>query len=73
MIACCGYAPRNAAAYVSGLYVQLGRLPRGLFINGVAALEGALRALSPLPKTQIEALVFGCFDWDPFAASCRST
>jgi len=68
MIACCGYAPRNAAAYISGLYAQLGRLPRGLFINGVTALEGALRALSPLPRSQLDALVFGCFDWDPFAA-----
>jgi len=68
MIACCGYAPRNAAAYISGLYAQLGRLPRGLFINGVTALEGALRALSPLPRSALDALVFGCFDWDPFAA-----
>jgi len=68
MIACCGYAPRNAAAYISGLYAQLGRLPRGLFINGVTALEGALRALSPLPRSELDALVFGCFDWDPFAA-----
>jgi LacI family fructose operon transcriptional repressor len=68
MIGCCGYAPRNAAAYISGLRAELGRLPRGLFINGVTALEGALRALSPLHRSELDALVFGCFDWDPFAA-----
>ncbi|MEO7223940.1 MAG: LacI family DNA-binding transcriptional regulator [Devosia sp.] len=68
MIACCGYAPRNAAAYITSLHARLGRLPRGLFVNGVTALEGALRALALLPKEQSEAIVFGCFDWDPFAA-----
>jgi LacI family transcriptional regulator, fructose operon transcriptional repressor len=68
MIACCGYAPRNAAAYIAGLYAELGRLPQGLFVNGVTALEGALRALAILPKHQIDSLVLGCFDWDPFAA-----
>ncbi|MEP7239633.1 MAG: LacI family DNA-binding transcriptional regulator [Devosia sp.] len=68
MVACCGYAPRNAAAYIGGLYAELGRLPQGLFVNGVTALEGALRALALLPRGQVDALVFGCFDWDPFAA-----
>ena len=68
MIACCGYAPRNAAAYISRLHAELGRLPQGLFVNGVTALEGAVRALAFLSKEQCEAIVFGCFDWDPFAA-----
>ena len=68
MIACCGYAPRNAAAYITGLHAELGRLPQGLFVNGVTALEGALRALAFLSREQWEEIVFGCFDWDPFAA-----
>ena len=68
MIDCCGYPPRNAAQSLETKYAQLGRLPRGLFVNGVTALEGALRFTSKLSASELQAIVVGTFDWDPFAA-----
>jgi LacI family fructose operon transcriptional repressor len=68
MIDCCGYPPRNAAHSLETKYAQLGRLPRGLFVNGVTALEGALRFTSKLSANELQAIVVGTFDWDPFAA-----
>jgi LacI family transcriptional regulator, fructose operon transcriptional repressor len=68
MIDCCGYQPRNAAQSLETQYAQLGRLPRGLFVNGVTALEGALRFTSKLSAGELQAIVVGAFDWDPFAA-----
>ena len=47
---------------------ELGRLPSGLFVNGVTALEGALRFTSTLPPANSRSVVVGSFDWDPFAA-----
>ena len=67
-IDCCGYAPRNAAASLAARYSQLGRLPSGLFVNGVTALEGALRFTSTLEPGELQASVVGTFDWDPFGA-----
>ncbi len=49
-------------------YAQLGRLPLGLFVNGVTALEGALRFTSKLSANELQSIVVGTFDWDPFAA-----
>jgi LacI family fructose operon transcriptional repressor len=68
MIDCCGYQPRNAAQSLETKYAQLGRLPQGLFVNGVTALEGALRFTSKLSASELQAIVVGTFDWDPFAA-----
>ena len=49
-------------------HAQLGRLPSQLFVNGVTALEGTLRFSATLPAIELEGIVVGCFDWDPFAA-----
>ena len=68
MIDCCGYPPRNAARSLADRYAQLGRLPSGLFVNGVTALEGALRFTATLPIGELGSVVVGSFDWDPFAA-----
>lgn len=67
-IQCCGYAPTSAAECLAARYGQLGRLPAGLFVNGVTALEGSLRFMSTLPVTEFESVFVGSFDWDPFAA-----
>ena len=67
-IDCCGYAPTNAAASLSGRYDQLGRLPAGLFVNGVTALEGMLRFTSRLSPKETQSVVVGTYDWDPFGA-----
>jgi LacI family fructose operon transcriptional repressor len=68
MIDCCGYPPTNAARSLAAKYAQLGRLPSGMFVNGVTALEGALRFTATLPADELQAIVVGSFDWDPFAA-----
>ena len=68
MIDCCGYQPRNAAQSLEAQFARLGRLPRGLFVNGVTALEGTLRFTSKLSAGELQAIVVGAFDWDPFAA-----
>jgi len=68
MFDCCGYPPTNAALSLAQRYAKLGRLPSRLFINGVTALEGALRFTATLPEHELADIVVGCFDWDPFAA-----
>ena len=68
MIDCCGYPPTNAARSLAKRYAELGRLPSGLFVNGVTALEGALRFTSTLRAQDLGSVVVGAFDWDPFAA-----
>ncbi len=67
-IDCCGYPPSDAALSLANRYAQLGRLPAGLFVNGVTALEGALRFTSTLPPSELQSVVVGTFDWDPFGA-----
>lgn len=68
MFDCCGYQPTSAARSLAKRYAELGRLPSQLFINGVTALEGALRFTATLPDRELADIVVGCFDWDPFAA-----
>lgn len=68
MIDCCGYPPTHAARSLAARYAELGRLPSGLFVNGVTALEGALRFTSKLRARELRSVVVGAFDWDPFAA-----
>ncbi len=65
---CCGYPPTSAAQSLAKRYRQLGRMPAGLFVNGVTALEGALRFISSVGDAKLASVVVGSFDWDPFAA-----
>jgi LacI family fructose operon transcriptional repressor len=65
---CCGYPPTNAAQSLAAAYARRGRLPSGLFVNGVTALEGALRFTATLGPGDLQTVVMGSFDWDPFAA-----
>jgi len=65
---CCGYPPTLAARSLAARYTKLGRLPSGLFVNGITALEGALRFTSTLGGHELHSTVVGSFDWDPFAA-----
>jgi len=67
-IDCCGYPPSNAARSLAAKFAELGRLPSGMFLNGVTALEGALRFTSTLPASDLEEVAVASFDWDPFAA-----
>ncbi|WP_147273537.1 hypothetical protein [Ciceribacter lividus] len=64
----CGYAPGNAAREVSALSDRIGGLPAGLFINSIRAFEGIVSEFVHLPSEAFEQSVFGCYDYDPFAA-----
>jgi LacI family fructose operon transcriptional repressor len=66
--ALCGYEAEAVAGHIAGLVRRLGRLPAGLFINSITALEGAVRVLAPLCRGGGPMPALGCFDWDPFAA-----
>jgi LacI family fructose operon transcriptional repressor len=65
----CGYAPTAAREAATTLHGRRGRLPGGLFVNSITAFEGMVQFLRTLDGAEIENLVLGCFDWDPFAAS----
>jgi LacI family fructose operon transcriptional repressor len=67
-IECCGY---NAAAANRALALRsekLGRLPSGLLMNSITAMEGLVQFMATLPHDAWKTTVVGCFDWDPFAA-----
>ncbi|MEO8243658.1 MAG: LacI family DNA-binding transcriptional regulator [bacterium] len=68
MVDYCGYPPEMAAQSIARRYSQLGRLPRGLFVNGVTSLEGLLQFAVTLPAHALDDIAVGSFDWDPFAA-----
>ncbi|MFV0334341.1 MAG: substrate-binding domain-containing protein [Tropicimonas sp.] len=67
MIDCCGYHPEHAQAVLSRLAARSGRLPAGLFINSITAMEGFSSFLALNPEAAQDCVV-ACFDWDPFAA-----
>lgn len=66
----CGYAPEAARAAIAEILHERA-LPRGLFINSVSALEGALRHFITLPAGAFADCAIGCYDYDPFAAWLR--
>lgn len=53
---------------IEKLHDDLGRLPRGIFINSLTVLEGIVRFMKKLPPAAYSDVVLGCFDWDPFAS-----
>ena len=64
----CGY-PSEQSCRVFERHVALdGRLPAGIVVNSIAAFEGLVQFTARQPRTALESLVVGCFDWDPFAA-----
>lgn len=67
-LALCGYPPASARDALDAYVTRHGRLPAGLFINSVAAFEGAIELASGLSAAVLGGCVAGCFDWDPFAA-----
>lgn len=67
-LALCGYPPANARDSLDAYFTRHGGLPAGLFINSIAAFEGAIEFASGLPAAALNDCVAGCFDWDPFAA-----
>lgn len=60
----CGYAADKVEHALDALE---GPLADGIFVNSTIALEGVVRWLKRR-RLDPEACLFGCFDWDPFAA-----
>ncbi|SAL53440.1 LacI family transcriptional regulator [Caballeronia sordidicola] len=67
-VECCGYLAADARRALARRVEQLGRLPAGLLMNSITAFEGLVQFASQLPREAWQSSVFGCFDWDPFAA-----
>ncbi|MBN7808894.1 MULTISPECIES: substrate-binding domain-containing protein [Agrobacterium] len=64
---CEGYAPSIAENALAQRYHREGRLPAGLFVNGITGLEGAATFLASLPRETWNSTRIAAFDWDPFA------
>lgn len=64
----CGYPPENACEALERHLARQGRLPAGILVNSIAALEGLVQFAARRPAAALAGLVVGCFDWDPFAA-----
>lgn len=62
----CGYDATLAEAAVRSLYLELGGLPSGLFVNSTISFEGVVRFLKTLPVEEVCNCSIGCFDWDPY-------
>lgn len=67
-LALCGYPPASARDALQAHVARRGRLPAGLFINSIAAFEGAIECAWGVPAAARAGCVASCFDWDPFAA-----
>ena len=61
-----GYDPALSESTVRALYVKLGGLPDGLFVNSTISFEGVVRFLRTLPVEEVCNCSIGCFDWDPY-------
>ena len=66
-LALCGYPPAHSREALRAYVDRRGELPAGLFINSIAAFEGAIGFASELPAEMLAGCVASCFDWDPFA------
>ncbi len=67
-VECCGYSASDTRRTLARRVERLGRLPAGLLMNSITAFEGLVQFASQLPRDAWQSSVFGCFDWDPFAA-----
>ena len=65
------YDPEVVAREAQELFRDPERAPRALLVNSTIAFEGGLSFLASLPPDAIEALVLGCYDYDPFVRFLR--
>jgi LacI family fructose operon transcriptional repressor len=67
-VECCGYNAAAAKRALANRCENLGRLPAGILMNSITAMEGLVQFMATLPHEAWKTIVVGCFDWDPFAA-----
>lgn len=70
-LALCGYPHAHARDALQARIASTGGLPNGLFINSIAAFEGAVECIAKLPINMLEGFAACCFDWDPLATCLR--
>ncbi|MEM1399488.1 MAG: LacI family DNA-binding transcriptional regulator [Pseudomonadota bacterium] len=63
----CGYATVKAERALEAHVGKIGRVPTAIFVNSTISLEGVIRWLGHHHRQALDTIIFGCFDWDPFA------
>ena len=66
-ILACGYAAAKSKAAFSAKVQQSGRMPTAVFVNSTISLEGVFEWLAQNDRAALDTILFGSFDWDPFA------
>lgn len=61
------YAATKAKAAFSAKVEALGRMPTAVFVNSTITLEGVFDWLAQNERSALDTILFGSFDWDPFA------
>lgn len=66
-ILACGYAAAKSKAAFAAKIEQSGRMPTAVFVNSTISLEGVFEWLAQHDRAALDTILFGSFDWDPFA------
>ncbi|MEM9342883.1 MAG: substrate-binding domain-containing protein [Pseudomonadota bacterium] len=66
-ILACGYAAAKSKAAFSAKLLSTGRNPIAVFVNSTISLEGVFEWLAQHNRAALDTILFGSFDWDPFA------
>ncbi|NOD94540.1 LacI family DNA-binding transcriptional regulator [Ruegeria sp. HKCCD4884] len=66
-ILACGYAASKSKAAFSAKVKASGRMPTAMFVNSTISLEGVFEWLAQNDRAALDTILFGSFDWDPFA------
>lgn len=66
-ILACGYAAAKSKAAFAAKVESAGRLPTAVFVNSTISLEGVFDWLAQRNRSALDTILFGSFDWDPFA------
>ncbi|MFA3919943.1 LacI family DNA-binding transcriptional regulator [Ruegeria hyattellae] len=66
-IMACGYAAAKSKAALSAKVESTGRMPTAMFVNSTVSLEGVFDWLGQHHRKALDTILFGSFDWDPFA------
>lgn len=66
-ILACGYASAKSKAAFSAKVAETGTMPTAVFVNSTISLEGVFDWLGQHHRDALDTILFGSFDWDPFA------
>ncbi len=66
-ILACGYAAAKSKAAFAAKVEQTGHMPAAIFVNSTISLEGVVDWLGQYHRDALDSILFGSFDWDPFA------